>query len=113
MAITETPGYIYLLQNQTSNTTTDGIRLNFGTNRASLMIWGTWDGASVTIQTRSIPDTNDTPVWIAVRDMTNTIFVFDEDNQITMRDFVYNQYVRAVVANAGAATDLNCTIQVV
>lgn len=113
MAITETPGYIYLLQNQTSNTTTDGVQLNFGTNRACVQIWGEWDGATVTLQTRTTPDTNDTPVWITVRDMTNTVFVFDENNQITMRDFVYNQYVRAVVEDAGASTDLNCTIQAV
>ncbi len=106
-------GYIYILQNQTSNITTDPIQLNLGTNKASVMVWGTWDGANVILQSRTIPDTTSAVAWITIVDRLNLPFVFTEDTQITLTEFVYNQYVRAVVSNNGASTNLNCTIQVV
>lgn len=107
------PGYIYILQNQISNITTDPVQLNFGSNTSSVMAWGTWDGAEVVLQTRTIPDTNDNVAWITIVDRFNIPFTFTEDTQITLTEYVYTQYVRAVVTNAGAGTDINLTIQAV
>lgn len=104
-------GFIYLLQNQTSNVTTAAQHLNLGNDSAVIDVWGTWDGATVTIQTSTIPDSNGAVTWITVTDRFNVDFSFTDNTQITLTEFVYNQDIRAVVTNAGASTDLNCTLR--
>ena len=110
--------FIYLFEGVTSNTTTAAQQLSFGKKKAVLKVWGkpnvgdSWDGATVTIQTSTVADSDGNFTWITVRDEFNITFTFTADTQITLKDFVFNEEVRAVIANAGDTTNLNCTIQV-
>lgn len=61
----------------------------------SLAVWGTWDGASVQIQ-----DSMDQVTW---HDVPSGLFTSN-----TRKNYqTHFRYVRAVVATAGAATNLN------
>lgn len=103
-------GYIQLLNAQTTNVTTSGVQLNYGKSSACVEVWGTWNGATVTLQIATQPVSGVT-TWITIADRFNIAFNFTADTSIALVDFVYNQYVRAVVTNAGASTNLNCIIR--
>jgi len=104
---------LYLLQQQTTNVTTSPLLLNLSSNKAAMTIWGTWNGATVTIQVGTVPNIDSTVTWITVRDRLNVIYNFTQNMTITLTEYVNGQYIRAVLTGAGASTNLNCVLQVI
>lgn len=104
---------LYLLQQQTTNITTEGLKLNVTSARAVITLWGTWDGATITLQVNTIPSIDGVYTWIDVKDLGNADTAFSEDQTVTIKDYVKGQSIRAVLADAGASTSLNCTLQVI
>lgn len=104
---------LYLLQQQTTNTTTDGLKLNVTSSKAVVTFWGVWDGAEVKLQVNTVPSIDNVYTWIDVKDLSNAFLQFTEDQTVTLKDYVKGQSIRAVVTNAGASTSINCTLQVI
>lgn len=104
---------IYILSQQTTDVTTNTFYLDLSSSKAVVTVWGTWDGASIVIQVGTVPTLDGNTTWITVTDRLNIPFNFTEDTTITFTEFVYSQPLRAVLTNAGASTNLNCTLQVI
>lgn len=104
---------IYLLKQQTSNITTDPIKMNFSSPEVSLQIWGTWDGASVSLEVSTVPSIDSVTSWITIRDWSNTFVSFEYDQTVTLKEYIKGQSIRAVLTNAGANTSINCTLQAI
>lgn len=104
---------LYLLQQQTTNTTTQAYKINFTSPSVSLIIWGTWNGAKVTIQVSTVPNIDNVTSWVTVRDWANSFEQFYRDQTVTLKEYVKGQYIRAIVSGAAPGTSINCTLQVI
>jgi hypothetical protein len=105
---------LYLLQQQTTDTTTSGLKLNVTSSRAVITIWGNWDtNTKIKLQVNTVPNIDNIYTWIDVKDLGNSFTDFTEDQTVTIRDYVKGQSIRAVVTDSGAATSINCTLQVI
>lgn len=104
---------LYIFQQETSNTTSEIQLLNFTDNKAVVTVWGTWDGATLTLEVGTIPTLDSAITWMVINDRLNIPFEFTENNHITLTEFVNGQPIRGIITNAGASTVLNCVIQVI
>jgi len=104
---------LYLLQQQTTDITTDGLKLNVTSSKAVITIWGIWDNAKVKLQVNTVPSIDGAYTWIDVRDLGNEFTDFGEDQTVTIKDYIKGQSIRAVLTYAGASTNINCTLQVI
>lgn len=104
---------IYIFSQQTTNATSNVYYLELTSNKAVLTAWGEWDGASLIIQVGTVPTLDSTTTWITVTDRLNIPFVFTTNTTITLTEYVYGQPIRGVLSNAGASTNINCTLQVI
>lgn len=104
---------LYIFRQQTTNATSDTYYLDFTSNKAVVTVWGNWDGASFSLQVGTVPTIDNTTTWITVVDRLNTPFTFSSNTTITLTEYVYGQPIRGVLSSAGAATSVNCTIQVI
>lgn len=109
----KTGDLITVFQNQTTNITGDPIILRLASNKAVVFAWGIWDGATLVIEASTIPDSQGNRAWIIVKDRLNNDFVFQEDTQITLVDFVPQQLLRGRIIGAGAGTNINCNLQII
>lgn len=104
---------LYLLQQQTTNVTTDPIKMNFSSPQVVIQIWGTWDDATVRFEVSTVPSIDGNYSWIAIRDWANSFEEFYRDQTVTLKEYIKGQYIRAILENAGASTSINCTLQVI
>lgn len=104
---------LYIFDQQTTDATSDTLYLNLTSNKAAVTAWGTWDGASLTIQVGTVPTLDNVITWITVNDRLNNQFVFADNTTITLTEYVYGQPIRGVLSGSGASTNVNCTIQVI
>lgn len=104
---------IYIFNQQTTSATSTVAYLDLTSNKAALTAWGTWDGATMTIEVGTVPTLDSVTTWITVTDRLNIPFVFTSNTTITLTEYVFGQPIRGVITNAGASTNLNCTIQVI
>ena len=111
MTATGTSTIINLFAAQTTDTTTNAVVMPF--NTGVVTIWGTWNGATVKLQT-AVPGSTST--FVDVMDMNGNTALFNAggtntDVQVTITDMIYDKLIRAVIANSGASTNLNATIE--
>lgn len=104
---------IYIFNQETTNATSDTYYLNFTSNKTVVTAWGTWDGATLTLQVGTVPTLDNTITWMTITDRLNLPFEFTENNNITLTEYVNGQPIRGIITNAGAGTVLNCIIQVI
>ena len=91
---------------QTANVTTNAVSVPF--NTAVLKVWGTWNGANITLQT-GVP--TDPATFINVTDSGGNPIIFTQNTQLTLGDIVLGDNMRAVLASVGGSTSLNATLQ--
>lgn len=104
---------LYIFSQQTTNATSDTFLLDFSTKTASLIAYGTWDGASMYFEVGTPPTITGSVVWVQVRNNSRTpIFIVDNE-PISLGDYVFGRPFRGVITNAGPSTSLNCILQVV
>jgi hypothetical protein len=104
---------LYIFQNQTTNTTSQTFYLDFTGKSASLIAYGTWDGASMYFQIATPPTITGTPVWVTVRNLSRASLIITDDEPISLAEYVIGRPFRGVIINSGASTSLNCIIQVI
>lgn len=96
----------YLFQNQTADGNTDPILADFSDEECELIVWGTFDGATVKLQ--MTPDEGTT--WIDVRDLGGVVISLTT-NRVVPLSVSYNEKLRANISGAGASTDLTSVIR--
>lgn len=101
---------IFLFQNQTTTASSPSQTITYPNKTAVIKAWGTWNGASITIQTLAPGTTN---YWINVPDMNGNTMTFTSDGQRNISGIVLNEQMIAVLANAGASTSLSVSLQVI
>jgi hypothetical protein len=111
MAITSNDNLITFFTGQTINITTTAVPCGF--NTGVLKIWGTWNGASVAIKT-GVPGSAST--FIPITDNNGNPLIFNDPTpnsaiQVTIQNIVQGDNIVVVLASAGAATNLNATLQ--
>ncbi len=97
----------YVFTNQTTNANSNPCNLTYTDLAITLMAYGTWDGANITYQTL----TADRTTWVNVFDIAHNPVTSTADDQFTIDDFVKGKPFRAVLANAGAGTNLTVTLE--
>lgn len=106
MTATATDYLVTFFTAQTANVTTNAVSVPF--NTAVLKVWGTWNGANVKLQT-GVP--GDPATFMDVTDSSGNPIVFTQNTQLTLGDIVLGDNLRAILAAAGVATNLNLTLQ--
>lgn len=109
MAITN--DVIFLLQNQTSDTTTGAFYLDYSSD-VSVQAYGTWGGATIKLQQGIITGTNGNTVWVDIKDITRTPITFSSNDVLPLQKFITNQPIRAVQSGSTGTTNLTCLLQV-
>jgi len=105
MTATETSNLINFFSGQTTNVTTNAVICPF--NTGVLKISGTWNGATVQLQTSTPGSTT----FVPVTDANGNALTWTQNTQVTIQNIVWDDQIQAVLANAGASTNLNCTLQ--
>ena len=107
-AIAENTAPIWLFTAQTANANSAAYICSFPSQKACVTAFGTWNGATLALQTLA----SDNSTWIPVPDSALNPFTFTTSNsQVTIGDVVLNQQIRGVLTNAGGSTNLNLTLQ--
>lgn len=99
-------GTTYVFQSRTTDGSQTTI-LNYPDQKILVQAWGTWGGATITLQTIAPDNTT----YITLTDLTGSAITLTADTQLTVTDFVQNQTFRAVLAGASGSTNLNLTLQ--
>lgn len=97
----------YIFTNQTTSANSTTHILTYPDKKTVVKCYGTWDGANIKFQTLAPDGTT----WINLFDLANNPVTITANNQFVISDFVYSESFRAVLANAGASTSLNVTLQ--
>lgn len=102
---------IYLFSARTTDGNGTGYPLPFPNNRGKVMVYGTWDSATVTLQSLA----SDGTTWVAVSllkdDGTFTPLTFTANTQMTLSGILMNETYRAVMANDGPTTSITLEIE--
>ncbi len=112
MANTGTNNTYFLFTNRTTDGNSDPVSVNYPNKKISVKVWGTFNGASIKLQT-SAPQTNPA-VWIDVpyANSTNALIFNTDDSQATIEFLVQNELVRASQSSSGASTSLNVSLEI-
>jgi hypothetical protein len=81
--------------------------LGYSDCKCVVKVTGTFDGASVVINTYSYDGIDVIPVT----NVSGTGVVFTANKQVTLTEFVNNEPFQVVVTNAGAGTSLKMSLQ--
>lgn len=102
---------VYLFNARTTDGNGAGVPLPFPNNRGKIMAYGTWDGASVSLQSLA----SDGTTWITVSllkdDGTFIPLAFTANTQMTLTGIIMNETYRAVLSNDGASTSVTIEIE--
>ncbi len=100
-------GTMFVFNGQTTNATSQTIILNYPDQKMVVKAFGTWNGASIAIETLAPDQTT----WIAINDLTGTAIAFTIDTQINVNGFIQGEQFRAILSAAGGSTSLSLTLQ--
>jgi|HubBroStandDraft_6_1064221.scaffolds.fasta_scaffold804383_2 hypothetical protein len=100
---------IVLFNKHKRNATSPVQTFSFPNQQGFIKIWGTWDGATIALEVQT-PTTVES-AWVPVLDAYGVLIAHTSDISTAIRDFVFDDQIRAVLTNAGPNTDLSCTIQ--
>ncbi len=112
MANTGSTNTYFLFTNRTTDGNSDAVSVNYPNKKIVVKVWGTFDGASIKLQTTA-PQTNPA-VWIDVpyANSSNTLVFNTTNSQATMEFLVQNELVRAVQSSSGGSTSLNVSLEI-
>lgn len=97
----------YVFTNQTTSGNSSTHTLTFTDNVIIVKAYGTWDGANVTYQTLAA----DGSTWINLFSISGSPYTSTANDQFVLTDYVRGEPFRAVLANAGASTNITVTLQ--
>jgi hypothetical protein len=97
---------LIFFDNQTSNA--NSVPQNCSFSKGVLKIWGTWDGATITLSTGT-PLGN--TASIEVSDFSLNPITFSSTTECTLESIVWNDPLFASLSNAGGSTNISMTLQ--
>lgn len=100
-------GTMFVFNSQTVNATSPTIILNYPDQKMVVKAFGTWNGASIILQTLA-PDQS---TWIVINDLTGSPITFTINTQINIEGFIQGEQFRAILSSAGGSTNLSLTLQ--
>ena len=98
---------IIFFTNQTQNISS--IPYSFSSATGSFKVWGTWDGANLTLFTGVVGDPS-TFIPVTITGNGTPLFL-TADGGVGIENIVNNEEIVAVLSDVGGSTSLNCTMQ--
>lgn len=96
-------------RNQTTDAISDSFAVILTDKKLVVKVWGTFDGASVTVQNLA-PQSNPA-TWINIPVQSTQAFAATSDTQFTIEDIVNNEQIRFVITGSGASTDITVSCE--
>lgn len=100
---------IWLFTAQTTSANGVAAVFSYPNKIACVTAFGTWDGATLKLQTLAPDNTT----WVDVSNASGSAVTFTANAQTTLTSMIYSQQIRGVLSNAGDSTSLNLTLQAV
>lgn len=96
-------------KNATADGNSDSFSVILTDKKLVVKVWGTFDGASVTVQ--NLAPQSSPATWINIPIQSTQAFAATSDTQFTIEDIVNNEQIRFVITNAGAGTDITVSCE--
>ncbi len=100
-------GLVYFFTAQTTDANSSSYIINYSSKTATVSAFGTWNGASVKIQSLAPDNTT----WLDIPDLANNTTSFTANGQKTVINFPQGKQMRAVQSSSGGSTSLTVTLE--